>query len=389
MGTFIKKNHSFEVGPIRPPSEARSLLIRVTRNCPWNKCAFCGVYGSEKFEIRTVEDVKKNILAMEEIADEIRALSWKLGEGGQVGTATAMQVFENAGDYDECRRSVAAWLHYGGESVFLQDANSLVMKTGDLVEILRFICETFSSVRRITSYCRSKTAAKKTVEEFRQLHEAGLSRIHIGMETGYDPLLDFIRKGVTAAEQIEGGRRIVAAGISLSEYIMPGLGGVRWTKEHAYETARVLNQINPNFIRLRSLLVRPETPLYTLMKQGEFEPLSDEGMVKEIRLFIEHLEGIESTVVSDHILNLLEDVEGKLPGDKEKMLGVIDRYLELPEKERLIFRLGRRRGIYRKIDDLYENGVLYERLQRVVEHYLAADPGEMDRDLDGIRQNFI
>jgi len=111
----------------------------------------------------------------------------------------------------------------------LQDSNSLVMKTDDLAEILRFIREKFPEVRRITSYCRSLTAAKKTVEELKMLREAGLSRIHVGMESGYDPLLKFIRKGATAEQHIEGGRRIVTAGISLSEYVMPGLGGVRWT----------------------------------------------------------------------------------------------------------------------------------------------------------------
>jgi radical SAM superfamily enzyme len=209
------------------------------------------------------------------------------------------------------------------------------------------------------------------------------------MESGYDPLLQLIRKGVTAEEHIEGGRRIVASGISLSEYVMPGLGGVRWSKEHALETARVLNQINPDFIRLRSLLVRESTPLHKLMEDGKFEPLNDDGMVHELRLFIENLEGIESTILSDHILNLLEDVEGKLPGDKDKMLAAIDRYLNLHEKEKLIFRMGRRHGYFKTIADLHQNEVLYERFRQVVEQYLAADPGEIDRDIDNFRQNHV
>jgi len=187
------------------------------------------------------------------------------------------------------------------------------MKTDDLAEILRFIREKFPEVRRITSYCRSLTAAKKTVEELKMLREAGLSRIHVGMESGYDPLLKFIRKGATAEQHIEGGRRIVTAGISLSEYVMPGLGGVRWTEEHAVESARVLNQINPAFIRLRSLQVRKGTPLYDTMKGGLFEPLDEDGVVREIRIFLEHLEGIDSRIVSDHILNLLEESGGKAP----------------------------------------------------------------------------
>jgi radical SAM superfamily enzyme YgiQ (UPF0313 family) len=381
-------NVVFEQGPIRPPSEAQSLLIRVTRNCPWNRCAFCHTYKDTTFELRSVEEVKQDIQAAREMADEVRAISWKLGEGGGVGKATVNRIFYQGDFYGDSFKSVAAWLYYGGESVFLQDANSLILKTKDMVEILNFIRETFPQVSRVTSYCRSKTAAKKSVEEFKSLREAGLSRIHVGMETGYDPLLDFIRKGVTAAEQIEGGKRIAASGISLSEYVMPGLGGTRWSREHALETARVLNQINPHFIRLRSLQVRRGTALYDKMSEGLFEPLGEEDVVREIRDFIEALEGINSTVVSDHILNLLEEVEGKLPGDKSRMLDVIDRYLALPEEERMIFRLGRRQGFYRRLDDLADRD-LYQRLQPIAARYLSSDPAKMDRDLDRMRQSFI
>jgi radical SAM superfamily enzyme len=223
------------------------------------------------------------------------------------------------------------------------------MKTDDLVEVLSFIGEKFPGVKRITSYCRSKTASRKSVEEFKRLHDAGLTRIHIGMETGYDPLLAFIRKGVTAAEHIEGGKRIRASGISLSEYVIPGLGGDRWSKEHAEETAKVLNQINPQFIRLRSLQVRRGTDLYKMMKEGEFRPIGDEDILREIKLFVENLDGIESTIVSDHILNLLEELEGTLPEDKERLL----------------------------------------RLKGVVEQYQAKDQNRLDRDLYRIMHNYI
>lgn len=381
-------NPFFEQGPIRPPSEAQSLLIRVTRNCPWNRCAFCHTYKDTKFELRSVEDVKEDIRAARQITDEIRALSWKLGEGGKVGNATVDRIFHQGEFCGDLFRSVAAWLYFGGESIFLQDANSLILKTKDLVEILNFIREKFPHVSRITSYCRSKTAAKKSVEEFKRLREAGLSRIHVGMETGYDPLLEFIRKGVTAEEQAEGGKRIVASGISLSEYVMPGLGGTRWSREHALETARVLNRINPDFIRLRSLQVRKGTVLYEKMSDGSFEPLGEDDVVREIRMFIETLEGIESTVVSDHILNLLEEVEGKLPEEKEKMLAVIDRYLGLSDEERFVFRLGRRRGFYRKLDDLADRD-LYAKLHSIVTRYMSSDPAGIDRDLDRMRQSFI
>jgi radical SAM superfamily enzyme YgiQ (UPF0313 family) len=381
-------NLSFEQGPIRPPSEARSLLIRVTRNCPWNKCAFCHTYRDTKFELRSVEEVKEDIQHTSDIADEIKALSWRLGQSGRITEPVIDTIYGRDGTYGNNFRSVAAWLYFGGQSVFLQDANSIIMKTDDLVKILSFIGKTFPSVKRITSYCRSKTASRKSVEEFKMLHDAGLSRIHIGMESGFDPVLKFIRKGVTAAEHIEGGQRIVASGISLSEYIIPGLGGDKWSREHAKETARVINQINPDFIRLRSLQVRKGTELYRKMQEEEFTPLGDEDVVREIKVFIENLEGIESTLVSDHILNLLEELEGKLPEEKEKLLAIIDRYFSMSEDERLIYRLGRRKGIYRNLDDLNDMRT-YTVLRSVLEEYKAGEPGKLDRDLYRIMHHYI
>jgi biotin synthase-like enzyme len=379
---------SFEQGPIRPPSEARSLLIRVTRNCPWNKCAFCHSYRHTKFALRSVEDIKRDIQTASQIADEVRALSWKAGEGGHVNERVANAVWQENGRYDDSFRSITAWLYYGGESVFLQDADSLILKTKELVEILSSLKERFPAVKRITSYCRSKTAARKSIEEFRLLRDAGLSRIHIGMESGYDPLLQFIRKGSTAAEHIEGGRRIVEAGISLSEYVIPGLGGTKWSKEHAEETARVINQINPQYVRLRSLHVVRDTDLYEMMQKGELTPLGDEAVVCEIRRFIECLEGVETTLVSDHILNLLEELEGKLPEDKEKMLSLIDRYFALSLRDRIIFRLGRRKGFYRRLDDL-DDRQTYMSLQRIVEEYASQEPEQLDKDLRRLMHSYI
>ncbi len=381
-------NLSFEQGPIRPPSEARSLLIRATRNCPWNKCAFCHTYHDTKFSIRSVEEVKGDIQDAHDIAEEIRALSWKLGQGGRITEPVIDLIYGRDGRYSDNYRSIAAWLYFGGESVFLQDANTIIMKTDDLAEILSFIMETFPFVKRITSYCRSHTASRKSVEEFKRLYDAGLSRIHIGMESGYDPVLKFIRKGVTAAEHIEGGRRIVESGISLSEYIIPGLGGDRWSDEHAKETARVINEINPDYIRLRSLQVRRGTELYRKMHEGEFTPIGDEDVVREIRTFIEHLDGIESTLVSDHILNLLEELEGKLPEDKEKLLGIIERFFAMSDDDRMIYRLGRRRGIYRKLDDL-DDARTYGILKTILDEYKAEEPGKLDRDLHTIMHHYI
>ncbi|NPV03539.1 MAG: radical SAM protein [Syntrophaceae bacterium] len=381
-------NVCFEQGPIRPPSEARSLLIRPTRNCPWNKCAFCHTYKGCRFELRPVEEIKQDIDAVRALADAIGELSWKLGQGGRVNDTVVSYIFGNEGAFSDTYRHVAAWLYFGGKTVFLQDADSLIMKTDDLVEVLRYLRERFPGIERITSYCRSRTASHKSVDELRRIREAGLVRIHVGLESGCDEVLRFIRKGATAEEHIKGGKRIVEAGISLCEYVMPGLGGSRWSREHAVETARVLNEINPDHIRLRTLSVRRGTPLHDAMAAGEFTPIGDDEILKEIRLFIECLNGIQSRIVSDHILNLLEELEGKLPEDKEKLLGTIDRYFELSETDRLVFRLGRRRGIYRALGDLSDLGT-YRQLKQAVERYQREEPGRLERDLDRIRQSFI
>ena len=343
---------SFEQGPIRPPSEARSLLVRVTRNCPWNRCTFCHTYQGARFSLRPLAEVKQDILSMAVAAEEIRRLSDACGEDGVVGTATIRQVFSRTDGFSEAHRSVAAWLHYGGDSVFLQDANSLIVKTDELVEILSFIRESLPSVRRITTYARARTAAKKSLKDLLRLKEAGLSRIHVGMESACDPLLDFIQKGTTAAEQVAAGQKIKQAGISLCEYVMPGLGGKRWSEEHAIATAQALNQINPDHIRLRTLRIIPGSALADRHQAGEFEPLDDEAILREIRLFCATLNGVSSRLVSDHMLNLLEELEGKLPEDRARLLGVIDRYFALEEKTRAVFRLGRKLGAYRHLDDL-------------------------------------
>lgn len=378
---------NFEQGPIRPPSEAESLLIRATRNCPWNKCTFCHSYHDSKFSLRSVEEIKQEIDAMHAIAENIAELSLKRGQGGKVNDSIVQMIFNDYG-FSDAYRSVAAWLYFGGKSVFLQDANSIIMKTEDLVEVLKYIKMKFPFVDRITSYGRSKTAAKKTVEDFVKLKATGLSRIHVGMESGYDPVLEFIKKGETAADHIEGGKRIMAGGISLCEYIIPGMGGDKWSTEHAKQTAEVLNKINPDYIRLRSLQVREGTALYTMMKEGLFTPLADEDVLKEIRLLLENLHCRDTYIVSDHILNLLQEIEGKLPDDKARLLGVIDRYFSMSLKDRMIYRLGRRRGIYNSLDDL-ANIRIYDRLRQIVEEYEKKDPQQLDRDLYKEMHGFI
>ena len=355
----------FEQGPIRPPNEARSLLLRLTRNCPWNQCLFCPVYKGRKFSLRGVEEIKADIQAARDTADAITALSWKLGEGGAVTDAVAGRIFNDPA-CGSSFRSVAAWMYYGTDACFLQDADNLVMRTDDLVEVLNFLREKFPSIRRVTTYSRSRTVIRKSVDALKRIRQAGLDRVHIGLETGYDPLLKLVKKGVSSAQQVDAGRRLVEAGMEVSEYVMPGLGGQEMWREHAVETARVLNRINPHFIRLRSLRVPPRVPLHAKLAEGSFHMQTDDQIAEEIRVFIEHLEGITSTVASDHIMNLLEEVSGRLPEDKEKMLGVVAAYQALPDTDRLIYRIGRRGGSFRSVDDLERDPGTYRKIKRMI-----------------------
>jgi radical SAM superfamily enzyme YgiQ (UPF0313 family) len=376
----------FEQVPIRPPSEATSLLIRVTRNCPWNKCVFCHTYRGTKFELRSVEEVKTDIQTMRDFADQIVELSWKLGEGGRINRNVLKQI-SNHKFYNDFFQTVAVWLYFGGENVFLQDANSLVTKTRDLVAILDFLREKFPQIKRITTYCRSHTAARKTVSELEQLKKAGLSRIHVGMESGSDEVLALINKGVKAGDHIKAGQNIRQAGIELSEYFMPGLGGTKFTIQNALETARVMNVINPDFIRLRTLHVVPGTELEDLVQSGDFQLLGDEDILREIQLFIENLEVKGSHLLSDHILNLLEELEGTFPEDKPRILSLIKRYFDLSDEERLIFRLGRRSGAIRILDDL-DDKETFLRLKAVVDNY-ATEGGNLEEDMVKIMNNYI
>ncbi|MFC2022614.1 radical SAM protein [Chloroflexota bacterium] len=339
---------SFELGPIRPPSEAFSLLLRLTRNCPWNRCKFCHIYKGSKFELRSVDELKQEILTARRIRDSIDEIARQPGNGRVVQDIAAALA---SNPPSEGYRNVALWLYGGGETVFLQDANTLIMRTPDLLEVLLFLKNTLPGIKRITSYARSKTAAKKTVEELKQLHKAGLSRLHIGLESGYDPLLELMDKGVTAAEHIKGGKNVVASGISLSEYVLLGLGGDKMWREHALETARVLSEIDPDFIRVRTLTINNQMPLYDEIQAGNFIRATDETIVAEERLLIENLD-CHSNFVSDHITNLLQEIDGKLPQDKERMLEIIDRFQALSPEEQTNFKVGRRAGIYNGLDDL-------------------------------------
>ena len=353
----------FEMGPIRPPSEGadHSLLLRVVRNCPWNKCLFCGTYKKEKFGYRSAEEIKEDIDVAKALYDEIKAASWRLGLAGKVTSELVQAIaYGNPEIYAQGDGlplqnlvNVANWTASGGRTVFLQDADAIIMRTPELVEVLEYVKKTFPTIKRVTSYARAKTCNRKPLEDLQRLHQAGLSRLHVGLESGNDEVLAFMQKGVTREEHIAGGKKIVKSGISLSEYYMPGLGGRKWSKAHAVDSAKALSEIDADFIRMRSLIVKKGTLLYEAQIEGKFEQLSEDEMVNEIALFIENL-NCHSYIISDQMSNLLFEVEGQLPDKKADILERISNYQQKPPTKKLEFRLKRRLqsyiGVYGSLD---------------------------------------
>ncbi|MBA4419250.1 MAG: radical SAM protein [Syntrophus sp. (in: bacteria)] len=378
----------YEIGPIRPPNEAYSLLVRFTRNCPWNQCEFCRSYKGKTFEKRKLAEIRGDIDIIKVIQDDIIDLSLKKGFEGRINEDLVDYIFSNSA-YNDCYKSVATWLYFGGKNVFIQDANSLAMNPRDFIDALSYLKEKFPSINRVTSYARARTIAKRLgLEDLKAMQAAGLTRLHIGLETGSSLLLKEINKGVTQEEQIVCGKKVKEAGIELSEYVVLGLGGKKWWKEHALETAEVLNRINPDFIRFRTLKVLKDLPLYDKVLKGEFLIPHDEDILIEERLLLEHLDGITSSVKSDHVLNLIEDVEGTLPEDKEKMIAVIDRFLSMDREQKLVYRFGRRAGMYRSLDDLRDE-LSYYRIKKAIRDMEEKEPGSVEKTLSLLLENYI
>jgi radical SAM superfamily enzyme YgiQ (UPF0313 family) len=235
----------YEIGPIRPPNEAYSLLIRFTRNCTWNKCLFCQTYKGKRFEKRTLEDIKSDIDTIKAIRDDIKELSWKKGFGGKITDSLVEGVFDSH-IINEGYKSVAVWMYFGCRNVFIQDANSLAMKPDVFIDALKYLKETFPTIDRVTSYARARTVARNvSSENLKKMKDAGLTRLHVGLESGNEELLNYMQKGATRDDHVLCGKKVKDAGIELSEYVVLGLGGKKWWREHALETAGLLNRIDP------------------------------------------------------------------------------------------------------------------------------------------------
>jgi len=335
------KDFHFETGIYRPPSEggSDSLLLRFTRNCPWNHCTFCSMYKNQKFQLRSIEEIKGDIDAMARLARELTAASLARGQGGQGGKITRDAAISLMDEFPELESHqgfpmLVHWLMAGGQTAFIQDGNSMIMKTRDLVAALNHLKTTFPSINRVTTYARARTLVQKSAADLCAIKNAGLDRLHLGLETGDDDLLKKIKKGVTPEGQIQGGQKAMAAGFQVSEYWMPGLGGREMTRVHATNTARVLNAINPHYIRSRPFRAIAGTPLHAQIQTGEVNILSPREQLMELKQMITTLE-VTSRVCFDHAGNhwrnsqgqilLTHDYEGyKFPEQKAHLLNLIE-----------------------------------------------------------------
>ncbi len=273
----------------RPPSEAYSLIVQATVGCSHNKCTFCSMYKSDNFKIKSLESIKMDLTNSRKRFNRI-------------------------------------------ERIFLADGDALVMKNEELVQILEYIREIFPECKRVGIYGSPKSILLKTVEELKELKDLGIGIIYLGVESGSEKILKCINKGVTRDEMINAGRMVVESGIRLSMTLISGLGGMDNSEEHSIESAKIINEIQPDYVGLLTLMLHKETPLYEDIEEGRFSLMNPRQLLKETRLMVEHID-VERPCVfrSNHASNYI-NLAGTLNRDKETILEQIDRGLEISDE---------------------------------------------------------
>ncbi len=340
----------FEQGAVRPPNEVNSLIFRISRNCPWNKCTFCPLYKEKKFSLRPMDHIMEDINIVCRHVESLRKLSDK---NNNIPLYLFREYKEGIDKSEYVPLHLARnWIEAGMKSIFIQDADSLVLKPDNLIKIFIKLKKCFPQAHEITTFGRSRTIVKISDEDLKKMACAGLSRVRLGLESGSDNVLKFTNKGCSKQDHIKAGEKIKRAGITLGVNVMPGLGGKKYSREHVLESADTINQINPDFIYLRSFIVPDNRDSISEYSKNWFEITNDTRIAKEILLFIKLLNGTTSTVKSDHLMNLFENVEGKLPRDKTKMVDIIEKYLDMEEEKQMIYQIGRRSGVFKTIEDL-------------------------------------
>jgi radical SAM superfamily enzyme YgiQ (UPF0313 family) len=277
----------YEEPVFRPPCEAGSLIIQATIGCPHNRCTFCGMYKGKKYRARPLADIR-----------------------------------------DDLRMSREIW--EDPPSVFLADGNTIAMRTDDLVEVLDYVREAFPKVGRISCYGGARFIRGREVADLRRLREHGLKIIYMGLESGDDEILRRVKKGATADDYARAAGKVREAGLELSTYVLAGLGGRERTREHATNSALTLNRMQPDFIRIRTLVLMHGFPMIEEVENGSFVECSGREIAEETRLLLEGLDVEDSYFLSDHVSNYLP-LHGHLPEDKEEMLAAINRVLAEPD----------------------------------------------------------
>ncbi|MEZ9305014.1 coproporphyrinogen III oxidase [Vibrio breoganii] len=337
----------FQQGPIRPPSEADSLLIRTTQGCPWNKCKFCTLFEGMEFSIRPVEDIKRDI--------------W------------AARAFYKNRTFDSC---------------FLQDGDSFAMETEDLLDVLRTLKEAFPELKQISSYGRAQTMTKKSPAEMKAICEAGLNMLYCGMESGSLDVLKLMKKGITPKSILKSAQYAKQAGMKMMTFIILGLGGKELSEQHVNETALLLNQINPEEIRILSLAVKPGTELDDMVQSGQFTPLTEREMLEEQYQLISKLDSITGNYGNYHGINLLMELNGQLPHDKEAFLRTIDQFMMMSENDQNNFILGRRTSYYATLNDM-DNQLMYDTVQQQLKRIKQQNLGNLEDIFYQLRQRMI
>ncbi len=273
----------------RPPSEAASLIFQVTLGCSYNECAFCGMYRDKRFRVRPLAEVREEI-------------TWA---ASQPGAETVRKVF-------------------------LADGDALIAKTGFLLDILEELRASFPNLRRVSCYASPQSMQVRSVDDMRLLREAGLSLYYLGIESGHDTVLERLVKGVDAAEMVRVAGKAHEAGVVLSTMILLGAGGRALSLEHARESARVCNAIQPRFVSTLVMTPVESTPLWEQDQRGEVEHLNPIELARELRELLLHLELEGSVFRSNHASNTLT-VAGTLPKDRDRLVAALDGVLANPD----------------------------------------------------------
>ena len=287
----MKPYLSYDEPLFRPPSEAHSFIFQVTLGCSWNQCAFCEMYTSKKFSVKKEVDIFSEI-------DEFK-------------------------DYKSAIRKV-----------FLADGNAFVLSFERLSRILDKLNESFPRLTRISAYALPKDILSKTDEELKSLVQKGLKLLYVGIETGDDELLECIHKGESFESTSKALQKARKAGIKLSVMILNGLGGKKYTKQHAINSAKVVNTIQPEYLSTLVLSFPYGVDHFKKRFNGDFEELNQAELIEEMGNFISHLQ-LENTIFrSDHASNYLI-LKGILNRDKEELLKRISQVLHDPSHANL------------------------------------------------------